>query len=147
MLYVKRETSLLFSVLTILLFVTKGYFRECKGHDIWPMGKSAPRKTFEILFWPKTSKNDHSREGMRLLVCRGVWTSAEGKVTRFILYPTKLYPEILIQLFSKKPFWGKWRPCKGLSVIGSKTVLSFSNLSFILYTVLYVYKLIFFDFD
>ena len=31
------------------------------------MGKSAPRKTFEILFWPKTSKNDHSREGMRFM--------------------------------------------------------------------------------
>lgn len=107
MLFVKRETSLLFSVLTILLFVTKGYFRECKGQDIWPMGKSAPRKTFEILFWPKTSKNDHSREGMRLLVCRGVWTSAGGKVTRFILYPTKLSSWNFDSIIFQKTFLGK----------------------------------------
>ena len=40
-----------------------------------PWKKSIPRKIFEILFWPETSKNDHSRrwgEEGRVLLCRPV---------------------------------------------------------------------------
>ena len=43
-----------------------GYFRKFKGVPIWekdPLGKSAPRKIFEILIWFEISKIDHSIDG------------------------------------------------------------------------------------
>ena len=61
------------------------------------MGKNAPRNIFEILFWPETSKNDHSRGGSkvaRALVLKSMSPFTSQKCL-FIPRIALLFPELL----------------------------------------------------
>ena len=78
--------------------LTGDVFRKLRVRISEPWEMSTPRKIFEVFFWLETSRNDHSKRGVKLQVLLSLSPCAFLLSKNTLLFPELLFylPKLLI---------------------------------------------------